>query len=189
MPLLGELRHAAVGDGVVVEGDGEFRIELLGALVFGCGGGVVAVEIVQIPDVDVRAGAVVNLDRAAIVNLRLLLVSFLLFEIAEEELHDVVIGKDRRQLLHARQRFRLVALFARCDGGEDDRAVDARNFGSDAIGDDRQRPEDEGEENDQHALESVRVSEEDDEPVEDQPEWSEPDENRQKQQRESEDAH
>ena len=121
-----------------------------------------------------RAGVVVELGRAPVVNLRLALVAFLQLEIAGEKLDDGIVRHERRQLLHPLQRFRRVALLVARDRGENDRAVDAGDFSRDVIDDDRQSSEEKREEDDQHALELVRVGEEDHEPIEDEPHGTEP---------------
>src|ERR1051326_625012 len=64
--LVVEVERFAAGDGVVVERNGEVRIELLGALILVDRRRNVVVEEVEVADVDVRAGALLQLERAVI---------------------------------------------------------------------------------------------------------------------------
>ena len=186
LPLHVELVHLAVGDGVVVERDGELRIELLGALVDGDRRGEVAVQEVAVAEVHVRAGGVADLLRVPVVHLRLLVVPLLQLQVAEEDLHQIVVGNERRELLHPAQRLRVIRRLGGVDVGRDDRVVDAGRPRCGAVERDRQRRDDQREEDDQRALDLVRVAEEDDEPVEDEPHRTQPEEQRQEQQREGE---
>ena len=62
---------------MVVEGDGHPRIELLRTLILGDGRGEIIVQEMQIAQIDVCAGRVAQLERSAVVDRRLRLVSFL----------------------------------------------------------------------------------------------------------------
>ena len=68
--------------------------------------GEVVVEEVQVAEVHVRAGGIVQLHRAAVVHAGLLLVAFLQIEVADQQLQHGVVGNDVDQLLHAAQRVR-----------------------------------------------------------------------------------
>ena len=96
----------------------------------------------KIAEVHVRAGGLSQFHRAAIVNLRLLFVSFLQLQIAEQELHDRIVGNERGEILHTTQRFGLIRLLVRRDRGDDDWILDAADPRSHAIERDWQRGDD-----------------------------------------------
>src|ERR1041385_2314395 len=73
--LVLEMEGLAAGDGMVVERDRETRIERLGALILADRRRHVVVHEVQVADVDVRAGVVLQLGGAAVAVRGLLLVS------------------------------------------------------------------------------------------------------------------
>ncbi len=189
LSLLVELVGLSAGHGVVVEGDGQPRILLLGLFVLGDGRGKVVVDEVQVAEVHVRAGGVVDLCGAHVVDLRLLLVAFLQLKISEQQLDDGIVGNEHSQLVEPAKRFRLITLPLRRQRRDHDRVLECGHPGGDGVDGDGKRRHDECQHQDEQSFHLAGVAEEDHEPVEDDPHGAEPEEDWKEEQRECEHGH
>ena len=69
---------------MVVKRDRQMRIELLRPLIFGDRRGKIVVQKMQIAEIDMTAGAVVKLQRSAVMDGRLRFIAILLLQVAKE---------------------------------------------------------------------------------------------------------